>query len=273
VGGPSAGDEDKQPVRFISSTWFNNSPQYSPDGQKISFGSYRSGYQEVWICNSDGSNPKQLTFFENPITTGGRWSPDGRQIAFISTKEGNYDIYVVSSTGGFPQRLTTETSDELPPSWSRDGRWIYFSSNRTGRKELYKIPAQGGHVVQLTTNGGTEALESTDGQFIYFTKGEVGVGPPGIWRIPIDGGEEIQVHDRGEIHAWAVLEQGICYLNFQPAPATIELLDFASGEVTQVAALEGRPSTLGLSVSPDQRWILYQVYETEIDIMLVENFR
>ena len=40
-----------------------------------------------------------------------------------------------------------------------------------------------------------------------------------------------------------------------------------------VAKLEGQPTRMGFSVSPDRQWILYQGLETESDIMLVENFR
>ncbi len=174
--------------------------------------------------------------------------------------------------GGFPSRLTTDSSEEFAPNWSRDGRYVYFYSNRTGRRELFKVLAEGGDAVQLTTNGGTEAFESPDSRFIYFAKGYGGGGPRGIWRMPVDGGEEVQVHDRGEVVLWAVLEQGLIYVNRESDPPAIELLDFETCEISQVAVIEN-PKQEGLSVSPDQRWILYTRGPTESDIILVENFR
>jgi serine/threonine protein kinase/Tol biopolymer transport system component len=273
VGGPSAAEEHKSPTRFISSTWAVNSPQYSPDGRIVLYCSHRTGFQEIWICDSDGSNPKQLTFLEDPMTVAGNWSPDGQRIAFASMKEGSFDVYVIDATGGFPRRLTTETSVEGFPSWSNDGRWIYFTSDRTGRFELYKMRADGGEAVQITRNGGTAALESRDGQFLYFAKSAIGSGPLGIWRMPKDGGEESQIHDRGEFVCWDVLEQGICYLNRHSVPPAVELLDLTTKEVSQVAVLENRPTIYGFAVSPDGRWILYQTEENQHDIMLVENFR
>jgi Tol biopolymer transport system component len=276
AGGPSAAEEDRAPTPLISMGLFHNTPHYSPDGRKIvlaSHGSQRTDTMELWVCDGDGSNPQQLTFLEAPLTVSGRWSPDGQQIVFASTREGSYDVYVISATGGFPRRLTREESIETAPSWSRDGRWIYFGSNRTGAWELYRVSAEGGDAVQLTTNGGTQARESSDRRFLYFTKSYFGTGPRGIWRMPVEGGEETRIHDRGWFLRWELLEHGICYLDLGGETATLELLDFATGGVRRLAALEKRPFAFGFSVSPDERWVLYQVLELENDVVLVDNFR
>jgi len=34
---------------------------FSSDGNRIAFGSDRSGNYEIWTCNSDGTNQTQLT--------------------------------------------------------------------------------------------------------------------------------------------------------------------------------------------------------------------
>jgi Tol biopolymer transport system component len=274
VGGPAAGEEDRKPVRFISSTQYENFPEYSPDGRQILFGSYRTGSDEIWICDSDGTNPRQLTQFKRPggaLTAA--WSPDGNQIAFLSIENDNHEIYVVNASGGIPRRITPESSDEAYPSWSRDGRFIYFGSNRTGRFEVFRMPAVGGEAQQISVDGGLDAAESPDGRHLYFTKRGLEGGPRGIWRMPIDGGKAVQVHDSGGFDHWEVVENGICLLNLRSDPPSIELLDFDTGEINLVAVLEGQPTRMGFSVSPDRRWILYQVNETESDIMLVENFR
>ena len=78
----------KPPKRLISSTLSDNSPNYSPDGERIVFASLRSGSWEIWVCEADGSNPVQLTHFGRGTTGTPRWSPDGREVAFDARAEG-----------------------------------------------------------------------------------------------------------------------------------------------------------------------------------------
>jgi WD40-like Beta Propeller Repeat len=49
------------PTRLISSTRMDTNPQYSPDGSRIAFTSSRTGPLAIWVSDSDGANPAQLT--------------------------------------------------------------------------------------------------------------------------------------------------------------------------------------------------------------------
>jgi len=76
-----------------------------------------------------------------------------------------------------------------------------------------------------------------------------------------------------------VLDQGICFLNFNAIPRpTIELFNFANHKMTRIGTIEKeQKNTVGgtaFAVSPDGRWFLYRrVDQFDSDIMLVENFR
>jgi Tol biopolymer transport system component/DNA-binding winged helix-turn-helix (wHTH) protein len=268
AGAPSA------PKRLISSTRMDTNPQYSPDGSRIAFTSSRTGPVEIWVCDSDGSNPVQLTDLGGQTGTP-RWSPDGRYIAFDSTKAGSGDIYVVPAQGGPTRRITLESSHEDMPSWSRDGKWIYFESDRSGVFEVWKVRFAGGPAIRVTKDGGAEAFESRDGKFVCYTKWE----QRGIWRKPRQGGPETLIINRGSPHHWGLFDQGLCLVNLDAAAGpTIDCLDFNTNRLTTVSTLprgtrinEGGPS---FSVSADGQWILYVTVEREeSDIMMVDNFR
>ena len=267
----SAGPSD----RFIYSTRMESGPQFSPDGSKIAFESTRSGAYEIWMCRSDGTDVVQLTRL-NSSTGTPRWSPDGQQIVFDSRASGSPDIFVVDSRGGSPRRLTSEPSSEVVPSWSRDGRWIYFASDRSGRHEVWKMPSNGGSSVQVTHHGGFAAFESTDGRFLYYAKGLI---VPGLWRIPTNGGEEVEIIpslEAGHWGYWAVVENGIYYLDTTTTKPGIAFFNTASHYTTRVFDLENRPAIQapGLTVSSSKGAILYtQLDALSRDIMLVENFR
>jgi Tol biopolymer transport system component len=252
----------------------DSGPQFSLDESKIAFESTRSGAYEVWMCRSDGSGLVQLTHF-NSVSGTPRWSPDGQQIAFDSRAAGNADIYLIGSEGGSPRRLISEPSGDVVPSWSRDGRWIYFASHRSGRGEVWKMPSTGGPAVQVTRHGGYAAMESPDGKFLYYAKG---LNVPGLWRIPTDGGEEIEVIsslEPGYWGYWAVVDDGIYYLDTTAKPG-IAFFNLTTHRTTRAFDLENRPAREAprLAISSDKRTILYtQLDALNSDIILVENFQ
>jgi serine/threonine protein kinase/Tol biopolymer transport system component len=272
--GPNSKAKDKAPVKLISSTRKDDGMQFSPDGKHIVFTSDRSGNYEIWVAASDGQNPTQLTNFGGAHTGTPRWSPDGTRIAFDSRPEGYSSIYVIGLDGSNLRRATTGTSEDVLPSWSRDGKWIYFGSRRSGNWQIWKIPAEGGEAVQLTRNGGDEAFESWDGQYAYYTKHH----ETGVWRVPTSGGEESRIFDGGQMGHWALLEEGICFLDREAAPQpAIGYFNFSARRVTPLIRLEKSKAPGGasvLDVSRDGRWIIYwQWDQLDSDIILVENFR
>jgi Tol biopolymer transport system component len=270
---PTATPPSRSTKKLIASTRGDAGPQFSPDGTRIAFVSDRTGSDEIWVCDTEGSNLVQLTSFGGPMAGTPRWSPDGRRIAF----DGDWGIHVIAVDGGPSRRVASDTPDGVVPSWSRDGRWIYFASTRTGGLEVWKMPAAGGQAVQITKRGGFAAFESPDGKTLYYAKG---IDIDGLWSVPVNGGDEAPVLDfpKGSFWGyWALGKTGIYYVNTETgAQPALEFLRFADKRVVQVAALDRRPVPFlpGMAVSPDERWVLYtQEDQRSSDIMLVENFR
>jgi len=263
--GPSA-----PPTKLVASTGGSTAPQFSPDGKTVAFESTRSGSREIWVCESDGSNPRRLTFFGGPEVRRPHWSPDGREIAFEASAGGRHSaVYLVSVEGGQPRRLATDAPDAWAPSWSRDGKWIYFTSMRSGDSQVWKAPPQGGHAAQVTKKSGHAAFESPDGKVLYYVKDF------GLWKVPVEGGEETVVLEKLGTwnfleYYWGPTDEGIYFYNARTQD--IEFFSFVTHRIT-LFAKPGRVVE-GLAVSPDGRWILMaQEDQDTISVMLVDHFR
>lgn len=263
------------PVSLISSTAFDGSPQYSRDGSRIAFQSGRSGSPEIWVSGGDGKQCRQLTATGGRHTGSPRWSPDATKIAFDSTAGGTFDIYVVAANGGRPRRVTSGPAMNAMPVWSEDGKWIYFQSNRTGRHEVWKIPSEGGDAVQITRNGGFTAMESRDGRSLYFTKS---ANHSSLWRSKPDGSDEEEVAARVFGRCFDVTPDSIYFIRREESgEAALRVYKIATGKESRVATATlppHAPNEMGLSVSPDGRYVLYARVDRHAgDLMLLENFR
>lgn len=270
---PGASRSPGTPQKLLAS---GVNASYSPDGSKIAFESPRGGTTNVWLSNADGSHPVQLTTSKSHSGTP-RWSPDGRRLTFDSLEGGNWDLYVIGLDGGVPRRITQESSAEGTGSWSRDGRFIYFASDRTGRVETWKIPSDGGTSVKLARGGGQYAVESEDGRELYYSK----PFPSGIWRLTLAGGDESELA-KGPVNwqGWAVTRRGLYYATerwqvpHRRQEFTIQYLDFTSGRTTQLYGNERVFTHQSLTVSPDEKWILFsEAPGWQSELMLMENFR
>jgi Tol biopolymer transport system component len=260
------------PKKLIASTRFDYDPDYSPNGDEIVFVSTRTGNEEIWVCEADGTSPRQLTSIGGPLTSNPRWSPDGQTIVFDSRREGSGDLYLISPQGGAPRRLTDDPGLEGEARWSRDGKWIYFHSDRSGRDEVWKLSVDGGEPVQVTRKGGRGSFESADGERLFYSKDET------LWTAPITGGDEERVLDSLTApHNFVVTDSGIYFVSGDaadfPANLSIKFFDFSSRETMPIHHAD-RPWWLGLTLSPDGRWILFsQSDHLGSDLMLVEISR
>jgi TolB protein len=140
--------DGKSPRRLTKSDDID--PTWSPDGSKIAFASARNGARQLFVMDSDGSDIRPLTHFDD---MGGRstWSPDGTKLAFYRGPVGNHNIYIITLDGSGIVQLTSG-GDNLGPSWSPDGNWITFTSFRDGNNEIYIIHPNGTGLTRLTNN-------------------------------------------------------------------------------------------------------------------------
>lgn len=276
VAGPAtiASTDTLHPL--IESTRFDLYPAYSPTGEQIAFISSRSGFTEIWTSDANGENQTRITALQTDATRLPRWSPDGSHLVFQTNLNGQSDLYLIDPQDKRPLRLTMSPSEDLSPSWSRDGAFIYFASDRSGTFQIWKVPATGGDAIQQTHDGGFVAFESPDGTSLFFDKPNA----PGIWQLTFDTGNVTQVTNRLQpldSNSWTLTDTGLYFIERQrPMVAPIRRIDLQTGETTTVTYIRHNVGPgfdgIGLSVSPDERWILFgKIDNRSSDLMLLES--
>ena len=104
----------------------NQFPTFSPNGKKIAFVSDRTGVEQVWVMNADGSNQTQISHSGVKEDQLPDWSPDGHKIAFAQGNTGSGRIWVMNADGSNPVQLTSGPGDDFGTAWSPDGQKIAF---------------------------------------------------------------------------------------------------------------------------------------------------
>lgn len=140
-------------VQITDELGYDGGAFFSPDGSKIIFRSSRPKTEaeikeykdllarglvqptemELYICNADGSELRQLTNLGNA-----NWSPffhpSGEKIIFSSNHENEggfpFNLYMIDIDGRNLERVTAGKTFDAFPVFSNDGRYLAFSSNR-----------------------------------------------------------------------------------------------------------------------------------------------
>ena len=109
-----------------SSNAHDKSPRWSPDGSKVAFISDRTGEEEIWVIEQDGSKPaEQLTSGGLAMRYAPEWSPDGKYIAF-GDKDGKVWTLTVAD------KKLVEVADSKygqiqDYTWSPKGNYLAFT--------------------------------------------------------------------------------------------------------------------------------------------------
>ncbi len=269
--------------KFLASKVEESEPDYSPDGEWMVFRSNRTGSTELYVCDKNGLQMRQLTqvWKSNGAAGSARWSPDGRWIAF----DGSYivdgdpprksiqdNIYVVPASGGMPRRLTDDRDDCIVPGWSRDSHWVYYTREHGSRRETWKVPVEGGTPVLVSESEMFDMIESDDGRWLYYARPREQAR--GIWRRPVVGGPEQRVGGTEDLvyRSWALRRDLLVFLRSGKDPGFFLLGVRNPGErAIKAGALTGKVfnGPRNVALSPDGRTVLF----SQLDALVGDLFR
>lgn len=157
--------------------------RFSPRGDKIAYirmpdSNIPFTIGELWVMNTDGSNPTQLGQADAGHGYAPDWSPDSQHIAFVYRENGKdsvadqfanrleSNIYVADVAAGAAQGITTFTGMLTEaPVWSPDGTALAFSAKLTGGKaDVWLVQSPGKSAHKVTQNADAHYPTWTSGK-------------------------------------------------------------------------------------------------------------
>ena len=260
--------------QVIASTRLDALPRYSPNGSQIAFVSDRSGQSELWVSDSGGRNPVQLTRLGD-VRGVPSWEPNGDRIAVEREARGRSELWVVDVARRTASPMATTLQGAVAPSWSADGRAIYVSSRVKGRWEIFSVAVDDVTVKQITSDGGMGARPGRDGRRIVFVKPYV----RGLWMLDLATQVESLVTadlGAGDCTNWDLGPGGVTLVRRgDNGRQAIVLVPYGKAAGTVVARDVRVPvGTGGISVSPDGRSVLFgQADRRDGDLVMIRPSR
>lgn len=119
---------------------------WSPDGQRIAYGTITNDAASVWVHRTDGSGGPVRVYSDR----GGQtllipmaWSPDGKVLGVVDVDltKNTTDLIMLEerpgeATWAMHAYLGTSASEE-GPRFSPDGKWVSFTTDESGQREIY----------------------------------------------------------------------------------------------------------------------------------------
>ena len=161
---------------------------------KIAMVGTRTGRKELYICDMDGKNMRQITK-DRSIVVGPRWTPDGKNLTYTSYKRGYPNVFMtgrgkpISSHGGL------NASGAVSP----DGKSLAVILSVSGNPELWLKSLRTGKLTKKLSNTqrGNEASPSwsPDGNHLAFVSDTS--GRPQVYIISKNGGKPKRISSSG----------------------------------------------------------------------------
>ena len=177
----------------ISELWGRSRFKWSPDGTRLAYTKATTTRVELWIVDSDGSNPIRISDESSSSPTSAEtWSPDGTRLTYSTGYPA--ELWIVGSDGSNPVRIGDYASNVRwsHVRWSPDGTRLAYKRDRYPTSELWITDADGSNSVKITEqNWGHRFKWSPDGARIAYDESS-----SGLWITGRDGYNRTKITER-----------------------------------------------------------------------------
>ncbi len=249
-------DERKIIRRFCSEVIYTLTGDRGIFDTEIAFVSTGSGNKEIYICEFDGYNPRQLTH-TNSITLSPAWSSDGEWIAYTSYEKGKPDLYIknLRENRGY---VVAKKGINTTPAWFPNKFELAATLSFSDDPEIYLLTGTGKIIKRLTYNKGIDVSPtwSPDGKSVAFVSKRSGT--PQIYIQNVDSGQVKRLTFQGRYNtqpAWSPKGDKMAYSGMENGHNDIFVIGFDGQDPIQLTHNEGDNESP--SWSPDGNLIVF----------------
>lgn len=189
---------------------------------KIAFVSNGTGNKEIYICDFNGTNPKQYTR-NNAITLSPAWSSDGKWIAYTSYVKGKPDLFIRHLKENLNSKVDHEGLN-ITPAWHPQRMELAATLSFSGDQEIYLLTETGKIIKRLTHNNGIDVSPSwsPDGTRIAFVSKRSGTPQIHVQNIESNQVERVTYYGKHNTQpAWSPAGDRIAYTSMEKGETNI----------------------------------------------------
>lgn len=276
--GPSENGALRTPMRSENIIRWNSGPgeliaaaSFSPDGDRIAFGSAKSGSTEIWLKPTGSGEPLPVTrnsfYNQYPV-----WSPDGQEIAYFSSRAGERGIWRVPYTGGQQVKILGDVDAATKVRYWAPGGKIYFQ----GAVDLYYVEVSRGETKRVTSfeneRLSPRVIEISNDE----TRIAYSIRENDMWKLKVrktgsgmPAQEIASSEEQMDYFAWMPDGASVVYSAEVGGIYQIFEVDLEGGEPVQLS--NGTQDLLVEDISSDGRSILYGSVDESSDLWSVDT--